>query len=175
MPVKFRQIDEGFDFVLKGETVEQQVARLKDWASTNATIVPIVRIGVGAEKREWSLPEGLPEGGLKLEKDIPQGMGPSTLTLEWRRVTQFITPGSNMNNLDKWKREQQWINILESIHHNEAMLLTAVKDGKLLTLYPGLEKLMKPLGITEYNAPQKEVVKRNTASKSKKKVKTIVE
>jgi hypothetical protein len=60
-----------------------------------------------------------------------------------------------MNNLIAWKREQQWINVLQGIHHTEAKLLTAVKDGKLLELYPRLEEVLPLLGITEYNKPKK--------------------
>ena len=55
--MKFRQADEGFDWVLKGESVDEQVSRLKEWAKTNQTLVPLVRMGVGAEKVDWNLPE----------------------------------------------------------------------------------------------------------------------
>lgn len=147
-------MDEGFDWVFKVNGTDTQVARLKEWAKINQALVPVVRIGVGAEKPDWNLPEGMPEKGLKIQEDIPEGMGETTLQLEWRRIKAFITPGSNMNNLPPVKREQQWLNILEGIHHKEAKLLTAVKDGKLLELYPQLEALLEPLGITEYNKPK---------------------
>ena len=152
--MKFRQADEGFDWVLKGESVDEQVSRLKQWAGTNQTLVPLVRIGVGAEKVEWNLPEGQPET-VKLKEDIPEGMGETTIQLEWRRVSQFFTENSNMNKLKDWKRETQWLQILEGVHHKEAKILTAVKDGTLLEMYPALEKLLSPLGITEYNKPSK--------------------
>ena len=60
-----------------------------------------------------------------------------------------------MKNLPDWKQEMNWLQILEGVHPEEARILTAVKDGNLLGLYPKLEKLMKPLGITEYNKPKK--------------------
>ena len=66
--MKFRQANEGLDWVFKVEGVEEQVARLKQWASTNQTLVPVVRIGVGAEKPEWNLPDGVPET-VKLQED----------------------------------------------------------------------------------------------------------
>ena len=53
------------------------------------------------------------------------------------------------------EQEMNWLQILEGVHPNEAKILTAVKDGNLLGLYPKLEKLMEPLGITEYNKPKK--------------------
>lgn len=151
---KFRQFNEGFDWVFKGENIEEQVSRLKQWGGRAPAVVPVVRIGVGAEKPEWNLPEGQPET-VKLKEDIPEGMGESTLAIEWRRVQQFYTAGSNMNNLPQWRREQQWLNILEGIHHTEAKILTAVKDGNLLEMYPQLEKLLPTLGIDKYNVPTK--------------------
>ena len=163
--MKFRQANEGFEWVLKGESVDEQVNRLKQWASTNQTLVPLLRIGVGAEKVEWNLPEGEPET-VKLKTDIPAGMGETTIQLEWRRVSQFFTEGSNMNKLKDWKRETQWLQILEGVHHQEAKILTAVKDGVLLEIYPELEKLMAPLGITEYNKPKTAKKKRSPKKKT---------
>ena len=165
MARKFRQMDEGFKWVCEGKTSQETIGRLKEFAAGNSCVVPVVRIGVGAEKPVWNLADGAPDLA-KLEKDIPEGMGRTTLTLEWRRITQFYTPGSNMNNLTGWKREQQWVNTLEAIHHGEATLLTAIKDGKLLELYPLLEPILNDIGITEYNIP----VKKKSAPKKKSKV-----
>lgn len=168
MAVKFRQADEGFEWVFKAATVPEQVKRLKEWASTNQSLVPVVRIGVGAEKPNWDLPEGMPAIN-KIKEDIPGGMGVTTIQLEWRRVKAFITPGSNMNNLPPVKREAQWLNILEGVHHKEAKILTAVKDGKLLELYPQLEALLEPLGITEYNKTEAKPKKKARAKKNVEK------
>lgn len=151
---KFRQMNEGFDYVFEGETVDEQVTRLKEWGQTNQCLVPIVRIGVGAEKPEWGLPEGMPET-TKIEEDTPDGLGATSIQMEWRRIKQFTDPNSNMKNLPTWKQEMNWLQILEGVHPEEAKILTAVKDGTLLGLYPKLEKLMEPLGITEYNKPKK--------------------
>ena len=168
--MRHRQVDEGFAWVFKAEGVDAQVARLKEWAKMSQSVVPIVRIGVGAEKPEWNLPEGMPTTGIKIQDDIPEGMGETTLQLEWRRIKAFITPGSNMNNLNQVRREQVWCNILEGIHHKEAKILTAVKDGTLLEMYPQLEALLEPIGITEYNKPTKAKPKRKArAKKSVKK------
>lgn len=160
-----RQVDECLKHVFEGDGVQEQIKRLKEWAAKSQLVVPLVRIGVGAEKVDWKLPEGMPDT-VKLDEDIPEGMGETTIALEWRRIKHFITPDSNMNNLPVWKREQQWINMLEGLHHNEAKILTAVKDGSLLTLYPELEALLPDLGISEYNAPAKK--KRGRPKKAKK-------
>tara|TARA_B100000902_G_scaffold113453_1_gene114581 strand:- start:901 stop:1374 length:474 start_codon:yes stop_codon:yes gene_type:complete len=147
-------MNEGFDFVFEGETVDEQVTRLKEWGQNNQCLVPVVRMGVGAEKPEWNLPEGMPET-VKLEEDTPDGLGATSIQIEWRRIKQFTDPNSNMKNLPDWKQEMNWLQILEGVHPEEAKILTAVKDGSLLGLYPKLEKLMEPLGITEYNKPKK--------------------
>jgi hypothetical protein len=70
-----------------------------------------------------------------------------------------------MNKLKDWKRETQWLQILEGVHHKEAKILTAVKDGVLLEIYPELENLMAPLGITEYNKPTPAKKKRTPRKK----------
>lgn len=165
MSRRWRQVNEGLDWVVEAKKPEEQVARLKEWASSNQALVPIIRHGVGAEKAEWGIPEGMPETA-KIQDDIPAGMGETTLMLEWRRVKQFIDPTSNMSNLPPWKREQQWVNILEAVQHEEAKILTAVKDGELLKLYPKLEKCLPILGIEEYNKPPRKSAKKKPVTKT---------
>ena len=167
MQNNFRQVNEGFKWVFEASKPDEQVQRLKTWAAKNQSVVPMVRLGVGAEKADWRLPEGMPETA-KIQVDIPEGMGETTLTLEWRRIKQFIDPASNMNNLPDWKREQQWVNILEAIQVEEAKILTAVKDGELLSIYPKLEKCLPILGIEEYNKPPRKSAKKKSTAKTTK-------
>ena len=150
--MRFRQIDEGFDYVFKGDTIDEQVKRLKLLASRSQCYVPLVRMGVGAEDTEWGVPDGMPNT-IKIQEDIPVGMGETTIQIEWRRIRAFTDPNSNMRKLPPWKQEMQWLGLLESLKANEAHLLTAVKDKRLLTMYPKLEALMEPLGITDYVKP----------------------
>ena len=89
MATKFRQLNEALDWVFEAPKKEQ-VSRLKEVATSDQTLVPIVRMGVGAEKPEWGLPEGMPEVA-KIQDDIPDGMGETTLKLEWRRITFSFT------------------------------------------------------------------------------------
>ena len=110
-PTKFRQVNEALDWVFEAPK-KDQVDRLKTIAKKNQTIVPFVRWGVGAEKIEWRLPEGMPET-TKIKDDIPDDMGESTLTIEFRRIKSFTDPTSNMQNLPDWKREMNWMSILE--------------------------------------------------------------
>ena len=48
MGKRFRQADEGFDWVFEAKAVDEQVARLKEWAGSSQIVVPLVRWGVGA-------------------------------------------------------------------------------------------------------------------------------
>ncbi len=164
MAKKFRQANEGFDWVFEAKSKNDQVARLKEWAAGNQTVVPMVRIGVGAEKVEFGLPSGMPEN-VKLDKDIPDGMGDASIQMEWRRIKTFLDPNGNLKNLPAWKQEMNWVQILEGLHHKEAEVLTAVKDGTMLKLYPKLEKLLKDLGIEEYNKPVKKTRKKKATAK----------
>jgi len=153
-PNKFRQLDEAFDWVFEAKKKDDQVERLKAIAARNQTIVPLVRWGVGAEQVDWGLPEGLPES-TKIKDDIPEGMGETTLTLEFRRIKQFTDPNANIKNLPAWKQEMNWMSILEGVHHKEAAIMTAVKDATLLNLYPKLEGILGKIGIEEYVKPKK--------------------
>tara|TARA_Y100000361_G_scaffold2832_2_gene2438 strand:- start:13996 stop:14481 length:486 start_codon:yes stop_codon:yes gene_type:complete len=154
MAAKFRQLDEALDYVFEASKKEEQVERIKEIASKDQTVVPLVRWGVGAEEVDWGLPEGMPES-TKIEDDIPEGMGETSIRLEFRRIKSFTDPESNIKNLPAWKQEMNWMSILEGLHHKEAKLMTAVKDKELLKLYPKLEGILEMLGIEEYTKPKK--------------------
>ena len=108
MARKFRQLNEAFDWIFEARGKKNHVDRIKEVAATNQTIVPFVRWGVGADKPDWGLPEGKPDA-TKIEDDIPDGMGETTLTLEFRRIKQFTDPNSNIKNLPPWKQEMNWM------------------------------------------------------------------
>ena len=90
-PTKSRQLNEAFDWVFEAPK-KDQVERLKTIAKKNQTVVPFVRWGVGAEKVDWGLPEGMPET-TKIKDDIPDGMGESTLTIEFRSAKAAFGDG----------------------------------------------------------------------------------
>ena len=72
---------------------------------------------------------------------------------------------ANIKNLPAWKQEMNWMSILEGMHHKEAELLTHVKDGQLLKLYPKMEPLLKDIGIPEYNKAKKAYKFKDTSKK----------
>ena len=174
MAKKFRQLDEAFDWVFEPRSKKQHVERIKEIAAGNQAVIPFVRWGVGADKPDWGLPEGVPDAA-KIEDDIPEGMGDSTLTLEFRRIKQFTDPNSNMKNLTPWKQEGNWATILEGVHYKEAAFLTAVKDQQLISLYPKLEGILETLGITEYVKPKKKKYKAKDVSNKMEELKAKID
>ena len=101
----------------------------------------------------------MPEAA-KIEDDVPDGMGDTTIALEFRRIKQFVDPQANLKNLPAWKQEMNWLSIMEGLHHKEAQLMTAIKDKKLITAYPKLEGILEKLGIEDYVKPKKTRAKR---------------
>jgi len=64
------------------------------------------------------------------QRGIPQR---STLRNEWKRLYNFVKGGNDA--LNKIKRETMFINMLESLHPEEAKILCLVKDKCLQTKY----------------------------------------
>lgn len=73
---------------------------------------------------KWALPEGAPP--FKYADDInTHGM----LYSQARKLYLFVEGGNN--NLNKFKREQLFIQVLESVHPADADLIIAAKDKKI--------------------------------------------
>lgn len=72
----------------------------------------------------WDLPEGVPP-----YKPCPYPAQEMRLFAEIRRLYLFIKGGNP--NLNKLRRETLFIELLESIHPEDAKVLIAIKDKKL--------------------------------------------
>jgi hypothetical protein len=78
----------------------------------------------------------LPEGAPPYKQDAaPIGMSSSNLMMELRRLYVF-TPE---RELGKVRREQLFIQLLETLHPSEAALLIAIKDQTLDKLYKNIK------------------------------------
>ena len=78
----------------------------------------------------------LPEGTPPYKQDVaPIGMSSSNLMMELRRLYVF-TPE---RDLAKVRREQLFIQLLETLHPSEAALLIAIKDQTLDKLYKNIK------------------------------------
>lgn len=94
------------------------------------------------------LPENkfvLPEGEPPYKPDAaPLGMCPTNLMQEIRRLYIF----TKAKDLYPARREQLFIQLLETVHPTEAKLLLATKDQNLIGLYPGLDvEALKSVGL----------------------------
>jgi len=81
-------------------------------------------------KGKWSLPEGTPP---YKEDSGPEGMTPGNLWNETRSFERFLR-----QDLSRSKREQLFIQLLESIHPTEAKVVIAIKDQSLTEMYPNI-------------------------------------
>lgn len=108
-------------------------------------------------------PEGkmlLPEGTPPFKKDAaPMGMSRGNLLMELKKLYVFLR-----KDVSAVRREQLFIQLLESVHPDEAALLIAVKDQALPKLYKKLtHKFVYENGFVP-NEPEKKAAKNNGAS-----------
>ena len=81
----------------------------------------------------WELPDGdVPYR----ENDAPEGTEHTQLHQEVRKLYHFIKGGNP--TLKQNKREMMFVQMLEGLHKDEAVLLIAAKDKKLHRKYKGL-------------------------------------
>jgi len=108
-------------------------------------------------------PEGkflLPEGDPPFKPDAaPLGMSPGNLLMELKKLYVFTRA-----DLKQVRREQLFIQLLESIHPDEAKIVLAVKDQNLTKLYKKItHKLVYENGFVP-NAPVEKTGKKDGAS-----------
>lgn len=87
----------------------------------------------------WNYDKGIvsaiPEGDVPYKKnDAPANSGGHTrLVHEWRTLYNYIKGGND--KLSQMKREQMFVQLLESLHADEAEILLLVKDKELQSKY----------------------------------------
>lgn len=143
------QLNEIFDDVAKQPTRESRRDRFLQYLKTDKSILPYVHMAFVPSAQLAGLPEGYPHGpnGRKLiDKDVPEGMGYTTLRVEVRRFQNFAKTGS-AQKLTAKKREFLWARQIEGLQWKEAELITAIKDGALLTKYPFFLEVQDLAGV----------------------------
>lgn len=121
---------EVLDLFEKAKTKEEKISILKKHE------VPVLRALMRMNfdpTSKMSLPDGEPP--FKKEPGKPAGMSESTLIGEYRRFYIWLDPNYNLNRL---RKEQLFIELLESLHVSEAEVLCLAKDKKLHTKYKSL-------------------------------------
>lgn len=79
---------------------------------------------------KFVLPDGAPPFREGAE---PIGMTPANLRMDAKKLVVFTKFGGNVTRM---RREQLYVQLLESVHKTEAALINAMKDQQLDALYP---------------------------------------
>jgi hypothetical protein len=139
VPKKFRQINEALDWAVEAKTTEELSARVGAISVGNSILMRFIAWGVGYEQGPWNLPEG--KTPFK-DEGLPENMGDTTITQEFRRLLTLLPDGS-AKNLGQWRREEIWMQICQGVVTSEVELLDLVKDQKLLDKYPTLADVLE--------------------------------
>lgn len=140
LPVSKTLISEVLQRVSNAKTKAQKVEILKEYKSPALTKVLLCNF---AKSIAFVFPSGeSPYTPL----DRPKGVEHQVLFTEQRLLDKFITKtvngvtyygcsGTTKPNLPQLKKENMWIQILESLHSDEAEVLDLIKDKKLTSRY----------------------------------------
>lgn len=138
-PKKFKQINEALDWAVEAKTTEELSARVRAISLGNSILMRFIAWGVGYEQGPHNLPEG--KTPFK-DEGLPDNMGDTTITQEFRRILTMLPEGS-AKNLGQWRREELWMQICQGVVASEVELLDLVKDQKLLEKYPTLADVLE--------------------------------
>tara|TARA_R110000868_G_scaffold165911_1_gene399563 strand:- start:1603 stop:2013 length:411 start_codon:yes stop_codon:yes gene_type:complete len=110
------------EILKKADEIDESAARIEFIRKERSTALETVLQYCYHPSVKWLLPKG-PAPFKPSEYPDAHGM----LYSEARKLYLFIEGGNN--NLTKTKREQIFINMLESIDKDDAALLVSIKDG----------------------------------------------
>ena len=111
-------------------------------------------------------PEGkmkLPDGDPPFKPDAaPIGMNPTNLLSEIKKLYVFVR-----DDISKVRREQLFIQLLESVHPDEAKVLLAVKDQDLSKVYKKItHKFAYDNGFVPNPPPEKKAKKDGASTRT---------
>ena len=138
----------------KAKSREAKIKVLKDYESV--VLRGILQINYD-ERAVMDLPEGEPP--FKKNKDLPMGTSETNLYVEFRRFYVWLDRSVNLN---KPRKEQLFIQLLEGIHWTAAEMVCLAKDRKLQTRWKSLKEsivreaypdLMPPKPAEEMDKP----------------------
>ena len=120
-------MNEILDLVHEQETDEDKIKVLQEYANDALKTILI-----------WNFDESiislLPSGEVPYQpNESPLGVDHSSLRRDYKNLYNFVKGGND--SLSKIRRETIFIQILESLHPNEADVLILVKDKKLSDKY----------------------------------------
>ena len=156
-PKKFKYINEALDWAAEVKNVDELRERVRAVSVGNSIFMRFLAWGVGYEQGPYNLPDG--KTPIKNE-GLPEGMSDTTITMEFRRILTLL-PNGSAAKIPQWRREEIWMQICQGVHPKETELLDAVKDKKILDVYPALADVLESF----LNGWKKPEVKKTKASK----------
>lgn len=169
MPNYSESLPELFGRVSKAETKDEKIALLRAHKHTQS--LHTILQGAFHPDIVWELPEGVPP---YKKDDSEYGLAPSILEREVRKLVYFTSRTGKLV-ANKMKREEMFVNILESVHPSESELFIQMKDKKIDGLTARLVWEFMP-GLIPEPAPEPEPVavsvKKTKSNKKKTKKNT---
>lgn len=161
-PKKFKYINEALDWATEVKNVNELRERVRAVSTGNSILMRFLAWGVGYEQGPYNLPEG--KTPIK-EEGLPEGMSDTTITMEFRRILTLL-PNGSAAKIPQWRREEIWMQVCQGVHPKETELLDAVKDQKILDVYPALADVLESF----LNGWKKPEVKKKKASKKSESI-----
>jgi hypothetical protein len=124
------------EILQKAGSLKTKKEKIEYLRSQNSKTLRTILKGAFDPSVTFLLPEGEPP---YRKDDAPKGFEPSNLHKMTRRFKYFDVGGIG-ERLDAAKREKIFINVLESLHPDEAELVILMKDKKLQGKYKGITK-----------------------------------
>lgn len=118
-----KEVFEIFEDFTKLKKRQDKVIFLREQGTLNPAVKDVVR-GCFDERLKFALPEGKPP----YTPNRPEST-PSTLLKLHRQFGDFVE-GARNSQLGKLKTETRFIQLLESIHAEDALIVLAMKDKK---------------------------------------------
>lgn len=115
------------------ESIDAKTAFLKQYDSLE--LRDVLR-GSFDDCIQWNLPLGKPVYDGRLSKS---GHSSSSLKLKIK-IFHYFVKGGQGDAMKPAKRENMFLQVLETIHPKDADAILAMKDKKLETLYPGINR-----------------------------------
>jgi hypothetical protein len=146
-----------FEIIDKTDGLEAKASILKQYDSV--PLQDILKLNFDLDYN-LQLPEGEPP--FKKDKEIPVGYSETNLYVEHRRFYIWKDVNSNLNKI---RKEQLFVQMLEGLHWTEAEVVCLAKDKNLKAKYKTLSEDVVRLAFPNLLPPPKEAPKRGRKKK----------
>lgn len=119
-----KEVFEIFEDFQKLSNRKDKIAFLQEQGNTVPAVKDVVR-GCFDERLKFALPEGQPPYTPNRPETVP-----STLLVRHREFGDFVEGTNRNKRLGKVRSETKFIQLLESIHAEDALIVLAMKDKK---------------------------------------------